>query len=135
MIYYSCRRIDNGFNIVKRITKNRFFIVIISICILGQILIVEYGGTAFQTTPLDKSKWFLSITLGFFSIPFGMFIRMLPDDIFIPSTYKYSSYVTPSIALLQSSNRDSLSLTNYYGDNNLDDDNESIGFASHSHLA
>ncbi|CAO3650572.1 unnamed protein product [Cunninghamella blakesleeana] len=128
----NCRRIDNGFNIVKGITKNRFFIVIISICILGQILIVECGGTAFQTTPLDKSKWILSLILGFFSIPFGMFIRMLPDDIFIPNTYKYSSYVTPSIALLQNSNRGSLSSSNYYSDNNLDDDNESIGFASHT---
>ncbi|CAO3652739.1 unnamed protein product [Cunninghamella echinulata] len=125
----NCRRIDNGFNIVKGITKNRFFIVIISICIIGQILIVEYGGTAFQTTPLDKSKWFLSIVLGFFSIPFGMFIRILPDDIFIPNTFKYSSYVTPSIALLQNSNRGSLSSStnNYYGD---EEDDESLGYTS-----
>ncbi|KAF1803679.1 PMCA-type calcium-translocating P-type ATPase [Mucor lusitanicus] len=45
----NCRRIDNQLNIFKGIYQNKFFMLIFSISVIGQIVIVCYGGTAFQT--------------------------------------------------------------------------------------
>ncbi|KAI8098698.1 PMCA-type calcium-translocating P-type ATPase [Halteromyces radiatus] len=75
----NCRRIDNGLNILKGVIKNRFFMVIFTISVLGQVAIVEYGGTAFQTCPLNGSQWMICILLGFLSIPIGSMIRLVPE--------------------------------------------------------
>lgn len=56
--------------------------LIFSISVIGQIIIVQYGGSAFQTVPLDKHFWFISIVIGLMSIPIGALIRLLPDEIF-----------------------------------------------------
>ncbi|ORZ16269.1 hypothetical protein BCR42DRAFT_351778 [Absidia repens] len=79
----NCRNIDNEFNIIKGIFSNRFFMVIFGICIIGQVLIVECGGSAFQTSPLTQSQWMFCVLLGFMSIPVGALIRMIPDTLFI----------------------------------------------------
>ncbi|KAI8371591.1 PMCA-type calcium-translocating P-type ATPase [Radiomyces spectabilis] len=78
----NCRRIDNRFNVVKGIKKNHFFILIFVVSVCGQILIVECGGAAFQTVPLNSSHWMLSIAIGLMSIPIGAIIRMIPDEVF-----------------------------------------------------
>lgn len=71
-------------------------IFIISVC--GQILIVQHGGEAFQTVPLEKDMWFLSIFIGSISIPIGAVIRYLPDDLF---KKKQSLYSTETIKTIQ----------------------------------
>lgn len=78
----SCRRIDNRLNIFTGLHKNFFFIAIFLICVLGQVIIVQWGGQAFQTTPLDGIHWAISIVVGLLSIPIGAVIRMVPDRIF-----------------------------------------------------
>lgn len=54
---------------------------IFTISVSGQIVIVEYGGTAFQTVPLSKNLWLMSIIIGLVSIPIGAVIRLIPDEI------------------------------------------------------
>lgn len=71
---------------VKGITKNKFFLLIFFVSVTGQVLIVEYGGAAFQTVPLDSGHWILSVLVGLFSIPVGALIRLIPDEIFMPQT-------------------------------------------------
>ncbi|GAB5586217.1 plasma membrane calcium [Umbelopsis nana] len=78
----NCRRIDNRFNILSGLHKNVFFIIIFLICVIGQVIIVQWGGQAFQTTPIDGTHWAISIVVGMLSIPIGAVIRMIPDDIF-----------------------------------------------------
>jgi Ca2+-transporting ATPase len=80
--FYSCRRIDNRFNIFTGLHKNIFFILIFLICVIGQVIIVQWGGQAFQTTPLDGTHWAISIVVGLLALPIGAVIRMIPDDIF-----------------------------------------------------
>ncbi|KAI7882412.1 PMCA-type calcium-translocating P-type ATPase, partial [Lichtheimia hyalospora FSU 10163] len=87
----NCRRIDNQFNIFKGITKNRFFVAIFLITIIGQILIVQFGGSAFQTVPLDTMHWVLCILVGFMSLPVGALIRLIPDEI-LESAHPSSSH-------------------------------------------
>lgn len=78
----NCRRIDNRFNVLSGLHKNIFFILIFFICVIGQVIIVQWGGQAFQTTPLDGTHWAISIVVGLLAIPIGAVIRMIPDDIF-----------------------------------------------------
>lgn len=55
--------------------------MIFSISVCGQIFIVQQGGTAFQTVPLDIHLWFTSVMIGLISIPIGILIRSVPDEI------------------------------------------------------
>ncbi|KAF9644891.1 Ca-transporting ATPase, partial [Thelephora ganbajun] len=74
----NCRRLDNKLNIFEGILKNRYFIVITLIEIVGQVLIVFIGGAAFQVTRIPGREWGISLALGFFSIPLGVLIRCIP---------------------------------------------------------
>ncbi|KAF2083154.1 calcium-translocating P-type ATPase [Saccharata proteae CBS 121410] len=85
------RRLDNNFNIFEGLTRNYFFIAINLIMIGGQVLIVFIGGQAFSVTPLNGAQWAYSIVLGALSIPVGVIIRLIPDDLIrrcIPSRFK-----------------------------------------------
>ena len=85
------RRLDNKLNIFEGITHNYFFFAMAAIMMAGQVLIVFFGGAAFQVTRLDGTQWAISIALGSLSIPIGIIIRLIPDDLvrrFIPSFLK-----------------------------------------------
>jgi len=47
----------------------------------GQILIIFIGGRAFAITRLDGNQWAVSIVLGALSIPVGVIIRLIPDEL------------------------------------------------------
>ena len=83
LIKYSCRRLDNNFNIFEGLTKNYFFIGINVIIVAGQIMIVFVGGRAFSVRRLNGAQWAYSLVLGAFSIPVGMIIRLIPDELFL----------------------------------------------------
>lgn len=78
----NCRRIDSGLNIFQGITKNYYFIVIFFLIIFFQVIIINFGGVAFETVPLDRLQWAVSILIGLLSIPIGVIIRMIPLDLF-----------------------------------------------------
>lgn len=61
---------------------NKFFIIIFVICVAGQALIVNFGGAAFQVTPIDGIHWLISVAVGFLSLPIGLVIRLIPDNVF-----------------------------------------------------
>ncbi|KAI7903186.1 PMCA-type calcium-translocating P-type ATPase [Cokeromyces recurvatus] len=78
----NCRRIDSKLNVFSNILANKFFIVIFFICIIGQVMIVQFGGAAFQVVPLNGVNWCIAIVIGLLSLPIGVIIRLIPDDIF-----------------------------------------------------
>ncbi|KAI9497728.1 hypothetical protein BDB00DRAFT_919049 [Zychaea mexicana] len=80
------RRIDNRFNVVKGITKNKFFVLIFVVTLLGQFVIVECGGSALQTVPLNAKLWGVCILIGVMSLPVGALIRLVPDELFFSHT-------------------------------------------------
>lgn len=82
IINYSCRRIDSKLNVFSNIWANKFFLVIFAICVAGQALIVNFGGAAFQVTPIDGEHWAISVVLGLLALPIGVVIRLLPDSLF-----------------------------------------------------
>ncbi|KAK4955481.1 plasma membrane calcium, partial [Elasticomyces elasticus] len=77
----NCRRLDNKLNIFEGIQKNSFFIIITLIMIVGQILIIFFGGVAFSIHHQNGAQWGYAIVLGALSIPIGVCIRLIPDEL------------------------------------------------------
>lgn len=75
----NCRRIDLSLNVFANITHDWIFLLVQSLVILGQFLIVTFGGIAFRTTPLTFQQWMITIGIGSLSLPVGLIIRMIPD--------------------------------------------------------
>ncbi|RWA06250.1 hypothetical protein EKO27_g8860 [Xylaria grammica] len=89
------RRLDNRFNILEGITQNYFFLGINLVVIGLQILIIFVGSTPFNISSLSPPQtgpqWATAIILGALSIPIGMVIRLIPDDLIrkcIPEAFK-----------------------------------------------
>lgn len=79
------RRLDNKFNIFEGLTKNWFFIGISALMCGGQVLIIFVGSDAFQIAKEGQSAalWAIAIVLGFISIPIGVLIRLVPDEVML----------------------------------------------------
>lgn len=80
----NCRRLDNHLNIFSGIHRNSYFMIIFVIMVLFQAIIVQFGGAAFETEPLNGIQWLICILLGLLSIPVGVIIRLIPEEIFGP---------------------------------------------------
>ncbi|XWW98802.1 hypothetical protein V2A60_006805 [Cordyceps javanica] len=97
------RRLDNNFNIFEGLTQNWFFIAINAIMCGGQVLIIFVGGAAFQIANYQSpTMWAIAIVLGFFSIPVGIIIRLIPDSLvvaLVPSFLKGRSNKIPGVTI------------------------------------
>ncbi|KAI7878578.1 PMCA-type calcium-translocating P-type ATPase [Lichtheimia hyalospora FSU 10163] len=76
----NCRRIDDQLNILRGIAHDYLFLAIQAFVIIGQTLIIQYGGLAFKTVPLSMNQWICTVAIGSLSIPAGILIRLLPPD-------------------------------------------------------
>ncbi|OAA46472.1 ATPase, P-type, calcium-transporting, PMCA-type [Beauveria brongniartii RCEF 3172] len=97
------RRLDNNFNIFEGLTKNWFFIAISAIMCGGQVIIVFFGGAAFQIAKNQSpTMWAIAIVLGAISIPVGVIIRLIPDSLVIalvPNFLKHRSSKVPGVTI------------------------------------
>ncbi|KAJ0419929.1 calcium-translocating P-type ATPase [Aspergillus carlsbadensis] len=80
----NCRRLDNKFNVFVGIHRNWFFIAINAIMIGLQVAIVFVGGRVFGIDPdgLDGGQWAISVLIALFSLPWGVVVRVFPDEWF-----------------------------------------------------
>jgi Ca2+-transporting ATPase len=86
---FSNRRLDNKFNIFEGVQRNFFFIGINCIMIGAQVMIIFVGGKAFNVVPLNGAQWAYSIVLGALSIPVGVVIRLVPDELILRLVPEY----------------------------------------------
>ncbi|KAF7560581.1 hypothetical protein G7046_g3572 [Stylonectria norvegica] len=98
------RRLDNKFNIFEGLFQNWFFIGISLIMMGGQIIIIFFGGAAFQIAGegQDGTLWAIAIVLGFISIPVGIIIRLIPDSFcaaLIPEVLKRRAQNVPGLTV------------------------------------
>jgi len=54
---------------------------IIAVTAILQVLIIEFGGDAFKTTPLGAIDWLWCVGLGACSLPLGALLRLVPVDV------------------------------------------------------
>jgi len=72
------RKVNEELNVFDHFFENWLFSTILVGTIGFQILMVEVFGSFADTTGLSWSLWICSIVIGFFSIPFGFFVRVIP---------------------------------------------------------
>nr|OQO28236.1 hypothetical protein B0A51_05386 [Rachicladosporium sp. CCFEE 5018] len=77
------RRLDNRFNIFEGVLKNPYFMAIFLIMIAGQVLIIFVGGRAFNVVRQHGDQWGVAIVLGAISLPIGVVIRLIPDELLL----------------------------------------------------
>ncbi|KAI8854017.1 hypothetical protein BC829DRAFT_439493 [Chytridium lagenaria] len=77
----NCRRIDNNINIIKGIFENPYLYCIFFGVIFVQAILVNFAGVAFSTVPISGAQWAVCFLVGFLSIPWGVVIRLIPDDL------------------------------------------------------
>ncbi|GBC09425.1 hypothetical protein RclHR1_08850008 [Rhizophagus clarus] len=75
----NCLRIDDSLNVFRNIFNNHVFLIVQFVVILGQFLIVEFGGVAFGTVRLNWYQWLVTVLIGFLSLPIGFIIRLIPN--------------------------------------------------------
>jgi Ca2+-transporting ATPase len=78
----NCRRLDNKLNIFEGLSRNYYFIGITLLEIVIQVVVVFFGGAAFQVTRVGGREWGISLALGVVSIPLGALIRLMPNPPF-----------------------------------------------------
>lgn len=71
------KRANIGF--FQGLDRNIYFILIVIVIAVGQVLIMEFGGYAFSTTPQTSEMWTCALLGGFFMIPVGAVFRMIPN--------------------------------------------------------
>ncbi|KAF9775444.1 hypothetical protein IL306_006452 [Fusarium sp. DS 682] len=88
----NCRRLDNKFNVFVGIHRNWFFILINCIMIGLQVGIIFVGDRVFDIDPngLDGVQWAISILVAAFSIPWGVLVRIFPEEWFAKIVYFFA---------------------------------------------
>ena len=75
---FNCRRIHDQWDIFRGFHKSHLGMGVLALIVVLQIVLIEVGGDAFQTTPLTGPQWGISIGLGLTSIPLGWVCRLIP---------------------------------------------------------
>lgn len=80
---FVARRLDNKLNMFEGILQNWYFIAIASIIGGCQVLIMFVGGAAFNIERQTPAMWGVALLCGFGSIPVGILLRCIPDELLI----------------------------------------------------
>lgn len=75
----NCRCLGRRFNIFAGILRNWIFLAIWFGTVAVQVLLVFFGGAAFNTDPIPLTLWLISIGMGLVALPLGALIRCLPS--------------------------------------------------------
>jgi len=75
----NARKIHNQHNIISGILSNPIFVGIWFGTLAAQVLIIEFGGSAFHTRKLNAMQWLWCLFLGVGTLLWGQFVTMVPD--------------------------------------------------------
>jgi Ca2+-transporting ATPase len=65
--------------LLEGVLKNPWFFFVQVVTLAGQIVIIFFGGEAFQTVRLSGAEWGWSMLFGLLTLPVGVAIRLIPD--------------------------------------------------------
>ena len=77
---FNNRRLDNKLNIFEGVLRNPFFIAINVIMVGGQVIIIFFGGTAFQIQRINGTQWAISIFCALPCLLWAVVLRCIPDS-------------------------------------------------------
>lgn len=64
----------------RHLSRNYWFIGIISLISVLQVVIMLYGGPAFSVGPQSLAMWLTALISGYLMIPCGIFLRVIPNE-------------------------------------------------------
>ncbi|CCE63566.1 hypothetical protein TPHA_0F00800 [Tetrapisispora phaffii CBS 4417] len=73
----------SNLNFFQHLFRNYYFIAILLLIGILQILIVLFGGVAFSIEAQTKEMWFTAVLCGMLSLPMGILVRLCPDEVII----------------------------------------------------
>lgn len=78
----AARKINDEFNIFEGFFNNAMFVAIWIIIVLGQFLIVQFGGSALKVHELGltSTQWVICMVVGFFTLPFNVLLKCMPNS-------------------------------------------------------
>lgn len=74
----NARKIHDEPNVLTGILNSPQFLAILAVELLLQIAIVQYGGRAFSTVPLNSLQWAACVGGGALTLLVGAGLRLLP---------------------------------------------------------
>ena len=77
VIWNSFNARTESYNLFEKITKNKGFIMVMSGVTLMQIIIIQFGGAMFGTTPLSLKNWIFAIVISFLIIPIDLIRKVI----------------------------------------------------------
>eukprot|EP01135_Chromosphaera_perkinsii_P003626 Nk52_evm5s250 gene=Nk52_evmTU5s250 len=81
------RKVNSEINVFDGMFDNMLFVYLWLGTAGAQVLLVEFGGTAFKTEGLTAEQWTACILIGMLALPFGFINRLVPPD-FFPNLFK-----------------------------------------------
>lgn len=78
----NARKLEEGeLNVFGGIFKNWMFLVIVLLTVVVQCVMVELGGKAVKTFPLDMNANLICLAIGFGEMPWGLLLKFIPLSI------------------------------------------------------
>ncbi|KAH9021986.1 cation transporting ATPase [Lactarius hengduanensis] len=77
---FNCRRLDQKLNVFEGLWRNWYFMAVVTIEVVVQVLICSVGGSAFGVTHMGTREWVVSLALASVSLPLGALIRLIPNE-------------------------------------------------------
>lgn len=81
---FNNRRLDNKFNILEGVQRNKFFILINILMVGLQVLIIFVGGIAFEIKEggISGTQWGICLGIAVICLPWAVLVRLFPDEWF-----------------------------------------------------
>lgn len=76
----NCRKVHDELKIWEHLTSSYFLESILSVIVVMQFVIVQFGGEITQTTPLSFGQWQTCVLIGSISIPVGYLLKLIPVE-------------------------------------------------------
>eukprot|EP01123_Difflugia_compressa_P006651 TRINITY_DN1896_c0_g1_i1.p1 TRINITY_DN1896_c0_g1~~TRINITY_DN1896_c0_g1_i1.p1 ORF type:complete len:1017 (-),score=181.39 TRINITY_DN1896_c0_g1_i1:270-3320(-) len=74
----NARKVNTQLNVFSGILTNPLYCGILVVTIFVQVIIVEFGGDAVQTTQLDWVQWLYCVGIAYMTLPYGFILRLIP---------------------------------------------------------
>jgi len=75
---FNARKLGNELNMFSKLGRAPIFMAVMGITVVVQFLMVQFGGEAAKTRPLDWDEWAFCVVIGSIALPLGFLSRFIP---------------------------------------------------------
>lgn len=71
------RQLHHELNFVRGLWRNKLFLFLMFLILLIQVIVVQFGTSFVQTTPLTWQEWFICSLIAFINVPYTVVARLI----------------------------------------------------------